>query len=199
MTEQEKELRGLWYQAIYDDEIVAGRKRSQELNYDYNALRPAQKEERERMIRQNFAQVGKNCIVEQPFYADFWERISVGDNFFANYGFVVLANNEIEIGNDVLIGPHCGLYAAGHPFDAEARAAGLEYAWPIRIGNNVWLGGGVKVIGGVSIGDGAVIAAGSVVTKSIPANVLAGGNPCRVIRELGAEDDEKYKAGFAGF
>ena len=89
-----------------------------------------------------------------------------------------------------------GLYAAGHPFDVQARNQGLEYAWPIRIGNNVWIGGGTKIMGGVTIGDNTVIAAGSIVTRDIPAGVLAGGNPCRVIREIRPEDDEKYKRGF---
>ena len=98
-----------------------------------------------------------------------------------------------------MFGPDCSLYAAGHPFDAEYRATGAEYAWPIKIGNNVWIGGGTKIVGGVSIGNNTVIAAGSVVTKSIPSGVLAGGNPCKVIREIKSEDDEKYKRGFQGF
>ncbi len=95
--------------------------------------------------------------------------------------------------------PDCGLYAAGHPFDVKKRLEGMEYGWPIKIGNNVWIGGGVKIMGGVSIGDNTVIAAGSIINRSIPANVLAGGNPCRVIREIRPEDDEKYIRGFQGF
>lgn len=190
MTEWEKAEAGLLYQAHLDPELDNGRRRSQELNYDYNALRPCQREERDKLIRDNFRKVGKHCVIEQPFHGDFWERISVGDNFFANYNFVALAGNRIDIGDNVLIAPDCGLYAAGHPFDVELRKAGIEYAWPILIGNNVWIGGGVKIMGGVSIGDNTVIAAGSVVTKSIPSNVLAGGNPCKVIREIKPEDDE---------
>lgn len=95
-----------------------------------------------------------------------------------------------------MFAPDCGLYAAGHPFDIKLRNQGLEYAWPIRIGNNVWIGGGVKIMGGVTIGDGTVIAAGSIVTKDIPAHVLAGGNPCRVIRTITEDDDRKYIEGF---
>lgn len=198
MTEWEKAEAGLLYDAHGDVQIVSQRKRSQELNYDYNMLRPSQRTEREQMIRENFHSVGVNCVIEQPFHGDFWERISVGDHFFANYNFVALAGNRIEIGDYVWIAPDCGLYAAGHPFDTELRNNGIEYAWPIRIGNNVWIGGGTKIIGGVTIGDNTVIAAGSIVVKDIPSGVLAGGNPCKVIRELTAEDDEKYKRGFYG-
>jgi len=182
-----------------DPELVEGLRRSQELNYEYNHLRPSQMEERQKMIRDNFGKTGKNFKVEQPFMADYWERISIGENFYSNYHFTILAGNLIEIGDNVMFGPDCSLYAAGHPFDAEYRATGAEYAWPIKIGNNVWIGGGTKIVGGVSIGNNTVIAAGSVVTKSIPSGVLAGGNPCKVIREIKSEDDEKYKRGFQGF
>lgn len=199
MTEWEKAEAGLFYMPPSDPELVEGLKRSQELNYDYNMLRPSQREERKKMIRENFGKVGENFKVEQPFYADYWERISVGENFYSNYNFKVLAGNKIEIGDNVMFGPDCSLYAAGHPFDAEFRATGAEYAWPIKIGNNVWIGGGTKIVGGVSIGDNTVIAAGSVIVKSIPANVLAGGNPCKVIREIKPEDDDKYREGFKCF
>ena len=100
--------------------------------------------------------------------------------------------NEITFGDDVRIGPNCGIYAAGHAFDPERRAAGIEYARPVHIGNNVWIGGHVSIVSGVTIGDNAIIAAGSVVVSDIPANVLAGGNPCRVIRTIRPEDDRKY-------
>lgn len=199
MSEWEKAKAGCFYMPAADKELVEGLKKSQELNYEYNHLRPSQMEERMHMIRENFGKVGKNFKVEQPFHADYWERISVGENFYSNYNFLVLAGNLIDIGDNVMFGPDCGLYAAGHPFDAEHRATGEEYAWPIKIGNNVWIGGGTKIVGGVSIGDNTVIAAGSVVAKSIPANVLAGGNPCKVIREIRPEDDDKYRTGFMGF
>ena len=151
------------------------------------------------MVRKHFKKTGKKFLIEQPFRCDFWERVSVGENFYSNYNFVVLAGNTIDIGDNVMFGPDCGLYAAGHPFDVELRNSGIEYAWPIRIGNNVWIGGGTKIIGGVSIGDDVIIAAGSVVIRDIPSGVLAGGNPCKVIRKLTPEDDEKYKKGFQGF
>ena len=198
MTEKEKAEAGLLYDAAFDEEFLAGRLRSQELSFSYNALRPSQTAERERMIRENFKHIGKKFLVEQPFRCDFWERVSVGENFYSNYNFVILAGNFIEIGDNVMFGPDCGLYAAGHPLNAHTRNLGLEYAWPIRIGDNVWVGGGVKIMGGVTIGDNAVIAAGSIVTKDIPSGVLAGGNPCRVLREISEEDDARYRKGFPG-
>lgn len=199
MTEWEKAEAGMFYMGAEDPRFMESLRKSQELNYEYNMLRPSQMEERSKIIRENFGKTGKNFKVEQPFYADIWERISVGENFYSNYNFKILAGNKVTIGDNVMFGPDCSLYAAGHPFDSEFRATGAEYAWPIQIGNNVWIGGGTKIVGGVSIGDNTVIAAGSIVTKSIPSNVLAGGNPCRVIREIGPEDDEKYKKGFQGF
>ena len=111
---------------------------------------------------------------------------------------ILLYWQEIELKSVIMSGftPDCGLYAAGHPFNWELRAKGIEYAWPITIGNHVWIGGGTKILGGVTIGDYAVIAAGSVVNKDIPAHVLAGGNPCRVIRKISLKDDEKYRKGY---
>ena len=184
MTEREKAEAGLLYDANSDPEIVKGRLQSQELSYDYNQLRPSQCEERERMIREHFAKTGQKFLIEQPFRCDFWDRVSIGENFYSNYNFVILAGNQVTFGDNVLIGPDCGIYAAGHPLDVEQRNAGSEYAQPIHVGNNVWIGGGVKIMSGVTIGDNTVIAAGSVVTKDVPANVLAGGVPCRVIRNL---------------
>ena len=199
MTEWDKAEAGLLYDAKYDPDLDRGRKASQELSFDYNALRPSQIKEREEMVRKHFKKTGKKFLIEQPFRCDFWERVSVGENFYSNYNFVVLAGNTIDIGDNVMFAPDCGLYAAGPPFEVELRNSGIEYAWPIRIGNNVWIGGGTKIIGGVSIGDDVIIAAGSVVIRDIPSGVLAGGNPCKVIRKLTPEDDEKYKKGFQGF
>lgn len=196
MTEKEKAFAGVLYDASYDKEIVEGRLRSQEQNYDYNQFRPSQKKEREEMIRRLFKKTGKEFVIEQPFQCDFWERVTIGENFYSNYNLIILAGTEVEFGDNVFIAPNCGIYAAGHPFDSDLRNQGLEYAWPIRVGNNVWIGGHVCIMGGVTIGDDTVIAAGSVVTKDIPSGVLAGGNPCRVIRRITKEDDAKYRVGF---
>lgn len=183
MTEREKAEAGLLYDANKDPQIVQERMMSQELSYNYNMLRPGQLEERRAFIRRYLGKTGREFTIEQPFRCDFWDRVSIGENFYSNYNLVILAGNKVTFGDNVLIGPDCGIYAAGHPLNVEQRNAGLEYAQPIRIGNNVWIGGGVRILSGVTIGDNTVIAAGSVVTGDIPANVLAGGVPCRVLRE----------------
>lgn len=195
MTEEQKALAGLFYQAD-EESIERERVRSQELSYDYNQIRPAKKQERQDFLKKELGKTGEHIRIEQPFHCDFWKRVSMGESFFANYNFTILAGNLVTFGNHVMFGPNCGIYAAGHPFSVEERNASLEYAWPVTIGNNVWVGGHVSIVGGVTIGDNTIIAAGSVVTKDIPANVLAGGNPCRVIRKLTPEDDTKYKQGF---
>lgn len=191
MTEEQKALAGYLYDA-QEESLGIERKRSQELNFDYNSLRPSQEKEREEIIRREMKKTGKKFRIEQPFYCDFWGRVTLGENFFSNYNFVLLAGNEVTFGDDVRIGPNCGIYAAGHAFDPERRAAGYEYARPVHIGNNVWIGGHVAIVSGATIGDNTIIAAGSVVIGDIPANVLAGGNPCQVIREISPEDDRKY-------
>lgn len=191
MTEEEKALAGYLYQA-QDEALCRERLRSQELSFEYNQLRPSQKEEREALIRREMKHVGKNIRIEEPFHCDFWKRVSIGDNFFANYNLVLLAGNEVTIGDNVYIGPNCGIYGAGHAFDVTRRQEGIEYALPIHIGNNVWIGGHVSIVSGASIGDGSIIAAGSVVIGTIPPNVVAGGNPCKVIRPISSEDDRKY-------
>ena len=191
MTEEQKALSGYLYYP-YEEDMCREKARSQALNYEYNQLHPSMVAERETIIRREFKKTGEKFCIEQPFQCDFWERVSIGENFFANYNFMILAGNEVTFGDNVFIGPNCGIYAAGHPFDVEKRAAGLEYALPIHIGNDVWIGGHVCIVSGVSIGDGSIIAAGSVVVKDIPAGVLAGGNPCKVIRKISPQDDRKY-------
>ena len=131
-----------------------------------------------------------------PYYAAFWcdygYNITFGENFFANHNLVILDCAKVTFGNNVFIGPNCGFYTAGHPIDFEQRNRGLEYAYPIKVGSNVWFGGGVQVMPGVSIGSNVVIGGGSIVTKDIPSNVIAVGNPCKVIREITEKDKETY-------
>lgn len=191
MTEEQKALAGYLYQAR-EEELSKERVRSQELSYDYNQLRPGQVEEREAIIRREMKKTGEKFRIESPFHCDFWGRVTLGENFFSNYNLVILAGNEVTFGDNVLIGPNCGIYGAGHAFDVKRRVEGLEYARPIRIGNNVWIGGHVSIVSGVTIGDDCIIAAGSVVVSDIPSGVLAGGNPCKVIRKISPEDDRKY-------
>ena len=123
-------------------------------------------------------------LIEPNFFCDYGYNISLGNNFYANHNLVILDCAPVEFGDNVFIGPNCGFYTAEHPIDAETRNKGLEFARPIKIGNNVWFGGNVTVLGGVTIGDNAVIGAGSVVTKDIPANVVAVGNPCRILKAI---------------
>ena len=134
-------------------------------------------------------------MINAPFWCDFGYNIQVGENFYANHGCVILDGGKVTFGDNVFIAPDCGFHTAGHPLDAEQRNLGLEYAWPITVGDNVWIGANVTVLPGVTIGSNTVIAAGSVVNRDIPAGVVAAGNPCRVLRAITDADREKYSKG----
>ncbi|WP_455671863.1 sugar O-acetyltransferase [Phocaeicola sp.] len=192
-TEKMKAKAGQLYDANYDAELLAERAACKEICYELNTLRPLQTKERENIVRRLLGKTGKVFTIESPFYCDYGYNIEVGENFFINMNCVILDEAKVTFGDNVFIAPGCGFYTAGHPLDVEQRNKGLEYAYPITIGNNVWIGGHVCVLPGVTIGDNTVIGAGSVVTKNIPANVLAAGNPCRVIREITEEDKDKYR------
>mgnify|MGYP001778308220 FL=1 len=187
-TEKEKCHSGEWYDANNDAELIAERQQCKQLCFEYNRLSPLQTEERAEMIRRLLGRTGKQFIIEQPFYCDYGYNIEIGENFFMNFNCVILDGAKITFGDNVFVAPNCGFYTAGHPLQVEPRNRGLEYAYPIRVGNNVWIGAQVCVLPGVTIGDNCVIGAGSVVTKDIPANSLAVGNPCRVIRQLAPEE-----------
>ncbi len=195
-TEKEKAQRGELYDANYDAELLAERDICKDMCYEYNQLRPSRKAERQQLIRSLFGRTGQNFLIEQPFYCDYGYNIEIGENFYANMNCVMLDGAKIHFGDNVFIAPHCGFYTAGHPLDANLRNQGLEYAYSIRVGNNVWIGANVCVLPGVSIGNNCVIGAGSVVNKDIPDNSLAVGNPCKVIRTLTEEDKNKYKSLF---
>ncbi|MCE7039048.1 sugar O-acetyltransferase [Dyadobacter sp. CY312] len=182
LTEKEKMLSGALYLA-FDPELFEERQIAMDLLYEFNHLHPRKAEERKQNLKKLFGSVGENCWVEQRFHCDYGYNIRVGDNFYANVGCTILDCAPVTIGDNVLLAPGVSLYTAGHPTDTVQRISGLEYAYPISIGNNVWLGGNVVVLPGVSIGDNTIIGAGSVVTKDIPANVIAVGNPCRVIKD----------------
>lgn len=190
MTEKEKCHNGMLYDANYDEELLRERDLCKDICYEYNSLRPSMKKEREKIIRKLFGRTGKSFLIEQPFFCDYGYNIEIGENFYMNVNCVILDGAKVVFGDSVFIAPNCGFYSAGHPLDVEQRNKGLEYAYPIRIGNNVWIGAGVSVLPGVSIGDNSVIGAGSVVNKDIPSGVLAVGNPCKVIREL--DPDESH-------
>jgi maltose O-acetyltransferase len=170
-------LAGELYDAS-DPELAAERARARELLARFNA-RPHRA-----LLDELFASVGQDATIEPPFHCDYGFNISVGDRFYANVNCVFLDCAPIAIGDRVLFGPAVQLYAATHPVDAETRRRGLEYALPIAIGDDVWIGGGAIVLPGITIGDRAVIGAGSVVAKDIPADVVAVGNPCRPVHQL---------------
>ena len=186
-SEKEKCRRGELYDANYDTELLAERLRCKEACHEYNQLSPSKVEEREAIIRKLFGKTGERFLIEQPFVCDYGYNIEIGEDFYANVNCVILDGARITFGDHVFIAPNCGFYTAGHPLDVAQRNRGLEYAYPITIGNNVWIGAQVCVLPGVTICDNCVIGAGSVVTKSIPANSLAVGNPCRVIKTLETE------------
>ncbi len=184
MTEKEKMLRGMIYDANNDAALIAERLECKELIRDYNDLRPKETEARKTLLHRILGEIRGDILIEQPFYCDYGYNISVGSNFYANFNMVVLDEAEVSFGDNVFIGPNCGFYTAGHPLDPIERNKGLEFARPIIIGNNVWIGANVTVLPGVTIGNNCTIGAGSVVTKDIPENTIAVGNPCKVIKSI---------------
>lgn len=188
MNEREKAAAGLLYNANHDEELLRQRSAAKDLLFDFNSLRPSQAEARARLIRSLLGRIGESFTIEGPFSCDYGYNIDIGENFYANTHLIILDGAKVTIGDNVFIAPNVGLYTAGHPLDAPRRNEGLEYAYPIHIGHNVWLGAGVSVLPGVTIGDNTVVGAGSVVTRSLPSNVVAAGNPCKVLRAITAAD-----------
>lgn len=191
LTEKEKMLAGMLYDADHDEELVQDRIRAKDLCYDFNQLRPSQLEEQKKIMKKLLGKTEETFQIIQPFWCDYGYNIEIGKNFFANHNLVILDCAKIKFGDNVMIAPNCGFYTAGHPLDAERRNQGLEYAYPITVGDNVWIGAGVHVMPGVTIGNNVVIGGGSVVVKDIPDNVVAVGNPAKVIKTLDAEKFRK--------
>jgi len=189
-TEKQKMLAGKPYKA-FGTELLSERQYAKELIFDFNALRPSGIEKRNNIIRQLFKQTGDTFFIEPPFRCDYGYNISIGNNFYANYNLIILDCAEITIGDNVFIAPNVSLFTAGHPIHFEPRNQDLEYAIPISIGNNVWIGGNVVINPGITIGNNSVIGAGSIVTKDIPNNVIAVGNPCKILRII-TDDDKNY-------
>lgn len=183
MTEKEKMLQGELYYS-FGEELVEERQKAKDAIFAYNHLEPRELEKKNEIIRNLFGKTKEHFFIEPPFYCDYGYNIQIGENFYANYECIMLDGNRIIIGDNVLLGPRVNLFGAGHPIEPDLRLQELEYAKPITIGNNVWVGGNVTINPGVTIGDNVVIGSGSVVTKDIPANVIAVGNPCKVIKEL---------------
>ena len=183
-SEKAKMLAGALYDAA-DPELVASRRRAQRRLARYNATGPDDLEVRATLLRDLFGAVGDGADIQPRFSCDYGCNIRLGERAFINYNCVFLDCAPIEIGDDLQMAPAVQLYTATHPLDRATRAAGLEYARPIRIGDGVWIGGGVIVLPGITIGNGCVVGAGSVVTRDLPPGSLAVGNPARIIRLLG--------------
>ncbi|MHC5267896.1 sugar O-acetyltransferase [Enterococcus sp. LJL98] len=189
MNEKEKSLAGLLYQPG-ESELTAEREITVQKLYEFNQLHPLDRAAKKQAIRQIFGNSGENCTVEQPFFCTYGSNISVGDNFFLNVNCRLMDSGKITIGHNVMIAPNVSLITEEHAMDVKQRLEGLEYTRPITIQDNVWLATGVLVLPGVTIGENSVIGAGSVVTKDIPANCLAVGNPCRVVKPINNEQKQ---------
>jgi maltose O-acetyltransferase len=181
-TEREKMLAGELYEP-HDDELVRARERARDLCQDLNATREGQADKRKRILVKLFGSGGDTAWIQPPFYCDYGANTWLGKKVYFNFNCVVLDVCEVRIGDFTLFGPAVQIYTATHPLNAEQRRS-REYAKPIVIGSDVWVGGAAVICPGVTIGDRSIIGAGSVVTRDIPAGVFAAGNPCRVIREL---------------
>ncbi len=180
-------LAGLPYKAWLDglsEERMENKKRI----YRYNSLSPEQGEEQAALIKEIIGKCGENIWIETPFHCDYGWNIEVGENFFANYNLTILDVGKVVIGKNAQIAPNVSIYTAGHPVHPDSRNTGYEYGIGVTIGDNVWLGGNTVINPGVTIGNNVVIGAGSVVTKNLPDDVIAVGNPCRVLRKITEED-----------
>lgn len=182
-TEKEKLVTGQLYNA-FDENLVSERNHASALYTELNQLGKSNREQRELILHQLFGACGKNLWVESPFFCDYGFQISVGDNVFVNFNCTILDGAPVKIGNNVLLGPNVQIYSATHPTQWKLRQKGLEYAKPVTIGNDVWIGGGAVICPGIKIGSRTTIGAGSVVTKDIPSDVVAAGNPARIIKHL---------------
>lgn len=192
MSMKEKMHRGELYLPD-DEEIVAEQRKCLEKLYDFNMTRPNELEKREKLLKDMLAEVGENCYIEPPFHANFGgKHVHFGNNVYANFNFTCVDDTDIFVGDCTMFGPNVTVATAGHPILPEIRAKAYQFNIPVRIGRNCWLGTGVVVLPGVTIGDNSVIGAGSVVTKDVPPNVIAVGNPCRVLREIDEHDREFY-------
>ena len=190
MTEKEKMTSGDLY--LPDgDEIMGEQLQCLDKLYDFNQTRPTQLDKREAMLKEMFAEIGENCYIEPPLHANWGgAHCHFGNNVYANFNLTLVDDSHIYVGDYTMIAPNVVIATAGHPILPELREKAYQYNMPVHIGRNCWIGAGALIMPGVTIGDNTVIGAGSVVTKDIPANVVAVGNPCRVMREISEHDRE---------
>ena len=184
MTEKEKMLAGMVYNATAP-ELITELQNTREILHEFNMLRPSETLRMKNILKSLLGHTGDEYfLINQPFRCDYGKQISIGKRFFANFNFTVLDEARVTIGDDCFIGPNVSIYTACHSTDPVERNTRQEWAKPVTIGNNVWIGGSVTILPGVSIGDNVTIGAGSVVTRNIPSNTLAVGNPCKVVKNL---------------
>ena len=175
-----------------DPELVDEQLHCLDRLYDFNMTRPLEMEKRMAILKEIIGSMGENCYIEPPLHANWGCNTHLGKNVYANFNLTLVDDNDIFIGDDVLIGPNVVIATAGHPVAPELRRKVAQFNIPVRIGNNVWIGAGAIILPGVTIGDNSVIGAGSIVTKDIPHDVVAVGNPCRILREISERDREYY-------
>ncbi|MCC8016478.1 MAG: sugar O-acetyltransferase [Clostridiales bacterium] len=182
---------GLYYPE--QEEITEIQRNCLEKLYDFNLTRPRETDKRTRMLKDMFAEIGKDCYIEPPFHANWGgKHVHFGNHVYANFNLTLVDDTHIYVGSNTMIGPNVTIAAAGHPVIQNLRKYGVQFNIPVNIGENCWIGAGAIILPGVKIGNGTVIGAGSVVTKDIPENVVAAGNPCRVLRKISEKDKIYY-------
>ncbi len=192
MTDKEKLHSGKVYYPS-GEEIMTEQLGYLDKLYDFNMTRPTQLQKRAEMLKEMFAEIGENCYIEPPFHANWGgHHVHFGNNVYANFGLTMVDDTHIYVGDCTMFGPNVVVATAGHPISPELREKAYQYNMPVHIGKNCWIGAGALIMPGVTIGDNTVIGAGSVVTKDIPANVVAVGNPCKVMREISEHDRIYY-------
>lgn len=192
MTQYERMVKGLIYNPS-DEEIMKEQIQYQDRLWEFNQLKPSQVEEKMKYMKEVFAECGENCYIELPFHANWGgHHVHFGNGIYANSNLTIVDDGHVYIADKVMFGPNVTIATANHPIESTLREKGLQYNKDVYIGENVWIGAGVVIVPGVRIGKNTVIGGGSVVTKDIPENVVAVGNPCRVLREVSARDKEYY-------
>ena len=191
MSEWERMQKGLVYND-FDEDLFKRRVEAKKIFKEYNKTSDEETSLRSELLNKLFKDIGKNCWIEPDFRCEFGKNIILEDNIYINFGCIILDCAEVRIDSNTLIGPNVGIYAVNHSIDPKERINGGCFGKPVHIGKNVWIGGDVKILAGVTIGDNSIIGTGSIVTKDIPSNVIAVGNPCKVIREISEKDKTDY-------